>query len=126
MQSCRRNKFVAAFTRDPYSSLASWRERRAEGTRERVERLMHFHFAGDGNGDRQVEVLDDIRMQSAPGVRHKGAGRNDGMGWEGKSAEAAGARRTWNFKSSFSFLRCSGFFKIPPLRLLFFFQFTGG
>lgn len=38
----------------------------------RVERLMHFHFAGDG--DRWVEVPDDIRMQSAPAVRHKGAG----------------------------------------------------
>lgn len=25
-------------------------------------------------------------MQSAPGVRHKGAGRNDGIGWEGESA----------------------------------------
>lgn len=68
----------------PYSSLASWRDGggrvRAGGRRGRVERLMHFHFAGDGNGDRQVEVPDDIRMQSAPGVRHKGAGRNDGMG----------------------------------------------
>lgn len=80
MQSCRRNKFVAAFTRDPYSSLASWRETGRGARGGRVERLMHFHFAGDGNGDRQVEVPDDIRMQSAPGVRHKGAGRNDGMG----------------------------------------------
>jgi len=81
---------------------------------------MHFHFAGDGNGDRQVEVPGDIRMQSTPGVRHKSAGRNDGMGVRRKKcAEAAGARRTWNFKSSISIFHRSGFFKIPLLPCCF-------
>lgn len=54
----RGNKFVAAFTRDLYSSLAL-RERRERDEKDangdgrdggergaRAERLMHFHFAG--------------------------------------------------------------------------------
>lgn len=84
--------------------------RRERGTRGRVERLMHFHFAGDGNGDRQVEVPDDIRMQSAPGVRHKGAGRNDGVVWEGKSArklQVRGERGISNPPSLPSIVRAS-------------------
>lgn len=98
-----------------------WGGRETGGRRGRVERLMHFHFAGDGNGDRQVEVPDDIRMQSAPGVRHKGAGRNDGMGWEGKSArelQVRGERGISNPPSP-PLPSVWRFFKIPLLRRCF-------
>lgn len=79
---CSRADAISSLQRLRAILILRWlRGAKREGDRGgRVERLMHFHFAGDGNGDRQVEVPDDIRMQSAPGVRHKGAGRNDGMG----------------------------------------------
>jgi len=85
---------------------------------------MRFHFAGDGDRGRS-RCRDDIRMQSAPSARHKGAGRNDDIGREGgggggsacaraRAEEVRGERGILNFSPP-----CSPLDPSPVARLCF-------